>query len=76
MHEFRGNVHYAQLGHNLFIGLVRKTLKGGCSIRGQVPARINCSESLLGVKPGAEDCLTPPVCEVFLFAEIQLYVSA
>ncbi len=29
-----------------------------------------------GVKPGAEDCLTTPACEVLLFAEILIYVSA
>jgi hypothetical protein len=76
LQEFWSNVHYTQLGYILYIGLVRKTLKRSCSIHGRIPASIHCSESLLGVEPGAKDCLTTPVCEVLLFVEILVYVSA
>jgi hypothetical protein len=76
LQDFRGNVNHAQLGHILYVGLARKSLKRGGPVRDLIPARAHCSKYLLGFKPGTKDCLTTPVCEVLLSAEILVYVGA
>jgi hypothetical protein len=76
LQEFRGNIYKAQLGHILYVGLVRKTPKRGGPVSDRVLSEVHCPKSLLGIKPGSEDCLAAPACEVLFFAEILVYLGA
>jgi hypothetical protein len=76
LQEFRSNIYQVQLGHILYAGLLVKTLKRGGPEHDQAPSGLHCPKSLLGIKPGGEDCLAAPAREVLFFAEILVYVGA
>jgi hypothetical protein len=52
------------------------TMKRGGPVRDQVPSRVHCPKSLLGINSGVEDCPAALACEVLFFAKILVYVIA